>query len=71
MTCDLVMLGSQCSAVGDDDVKVAKRVVATVHIVGFHVPPEKWLPMVLKPLGNKKTSQAQVPNFAYSQKQAS
>lgn len=49
-----------CSAVGDDDVKVAKRVVATTHIVGFYVPPKKWLPLVLKPLGNIKTSDAQV-----------
>jgi len=66
MTCDMLISASQCSAVGDDDVKVAKRVVSTIHIVGFHVPLEKWLPKVLKPLGNKKTSQAQVPFFAHS-----
>jgi len=66
MTCDMVILTSQCSAVGDDDVKVAKRVVATIHIVGFHVHPDGWLPKVLKPLGNKKTSQAQVSNFTLS-----
>lgn len=51
---------SQCSAVGDDDVRVAKRVVATIHIVGFHVPPRKWLPLTLKHLGNAKASRAQV-----------
>ncbi|KAG0598151.1 hypothetical protein M758_12G050400 [Ceratodon purpureus] len=50
------------SAVGDDDVKVAKRVVATIHIVGFYVPPRKWLALVLKPLGNTKTSQPQRAN---------
>jgi dynein assembly factor 5 len=66
MTCGITSLVRQCSAVGDDDVKVAKRTVATIHIVGFHVPPEKWLPLVLKPLGNTKTSQPQVPNFGYS-----
>lgn len=60
MTCYVVGL---CSAVGDDDVKVAKRIVATVHIVGFHVSPEKWLHMLLKPLGCKSTSSAQVADF--------
>ncbi|KAG0623087.1 hypothetical protein M758_3G148000 [Ceratodon purpureus] len=58
-----ILVPAFCSAVGDDDVKVAKRIVATVHIVGFHVPPEKWLPLVLKPLGNTKTSQAQRANL--------
>ena len=53
-------LASHCSAVGDDDVKVAKLVVSGVHILGFHVPPKKWLPVVLKPLESTKTSQAQV-----------
>ena len=65
MILDIILLVSQCSAVGDDDVKVAKRIVTTLHIVGFHVSPEKWLPLVLKPLGNKKTSQAQVPKFRH------
>nr|XP_024382371.1 dynein assembly factor 5, axonemal-like isoform X10 [Physcomitrium patens] len=54
-----ILIPAFCSAVGDDDVKVAKRVVATTHIVGFYVPPKKWLPLVLKPLGNIKTSDAQ------------
>lgn len=54
------MLASQCSAVGDDDVKVAERVVSAVHILGFHTPPKKWLPLVLKALTNSKSSQAQV-----------
>jgi len=60
MTCDPIKLVSQCSAVGDDDVKVAKRVVAIIHIIGFHVPPRKWMPLVLKSLGTTKASQAQV-----------
>ncbi|XP_024357132.1 uncharacterized protein [Physcomitrium patens] len=57
-----ILIPAFCSAVGDDDVRVAKRVVATIHIVGFHVPPRKWLPLTLKHLGNAKASRAQKAN---------
>lgn len=63
MACGLILLAYNCSAVGDDDGRVAKRVVTTIHIVGFHVPPRIWLPLVLKPFGNIKTSQTHVSAY--------
>lgn len=36
-----------CTAIGDDDAEVAARIIASVHVVGSHVEPRTWLPLML------------------------
>ena len=38
---------SDCSAVGDDHISVAQSIVGASHVLGWHVPPDRWLPLVL------------------------
>ena len=38
---------SDCSAVGDDHISVAQSFVGASHVLGWHVPPDRWLPLVL------------------------
>ena len=41
------LLPALCAAIGDEDTEVAARVIASVHVVGSHVEPRVWLPMML------------------------
>jgi dynein assembly factor 5 len=40
------LLPALCSAIGDEDVEVAGRIIAAVHVVGAHVEPRRWLPLM-------------------------
>jgi hypothetical protein len=46
--------------VGDDNATVAEHVIAAVHVLGFHVSPKNWLPLVLQPLASPQSSQPHV-----------
>jgi hypothetical protein len=45
-----------CSAVGDEEADVAGCVVAAAHMLGNFVPPAVWVPLILEPISNDKTS---------------
>ncbi|CAK9207157.1 unnamed protein product [Sphagnum troendelagicum] len=52
-----ILIPAFCSAVGDDNATVAEHVIAAVHVLGFHVSPKNWLPLVLQPLASPQSSQ--------------
>ena len=41
------LLPALCSAIGDEDAEVAGRIISAVHVVGAHVEPRLWLPLML------------------------
>ncbi|KAH9305027.1 hypothetical protein KI387_009431, partial [Taxus chinensis] len=49
-----------CSAVDDDDIAVAQNVVKALHVLGYYVLPDYWLPLVLDQVTPSRMSQAQV-----------
>lgn len=51
-----------CSAVSDDDLAVAQHAINALHVLGCHVLPDYWLPLVIDQLIPSLTSQAQVAN---------
>jgi hypothetical protein len=51
---------ADCSAVGDDDLAVARKTIDTIHVLGYNVLPDYWLPLVLDQVIPSTLSQAQV-----------
>ena len=41
------LLSALCSAIGDEDAEVAARIISAVHVVGAHIEPRRWMPMML------------------------
>ena len=41
------LLPALCSAIGDEDAEVAGRIISTVHVVGAHIEPRRWMPLML------------------------
>ncbi|GAX72982.1 hypothetical protein CEUSTIGMA_g434.t1 [Chlamydomonas eustigma] len=56
------LLPSLCSAIGDEDMEVAGRIMACVHVVGAHVEPRRWLPLMLDNVSNARLSLVQKAN---------
>jgi len=42
--------------VGDEEADVAGCVVAAAHMLGNFVPPAVWVPLILEPISNDKTT---------------
>eukprot|EP00898_Chlorokybus_atmophyticus_P003699 jgi/Chlat1/432/Chrsp103S00944 len=51
-----VLIPPLCSAISDDDVAVAQRVVSCMHVIGHFTPAESWMPLVLDAAGSKSTT---------------
>lgn len=56
------LVPSLCCAVGDDDLAVARKTIDTIHVLGYNVLPDYWLPLVLDQVIPSTLSQAQVAN---------
>ncbi|CAD7702584.1 unnamed protein product [Ostreobium quekettii] len=52
------LLPAICTAVGDEDAKIAGRLVSCVHLLGAHVPVASWMPLMLDQLSASRTSAA-------------
>ncbi|MCO5587914.1 hypothetical protein L7F22_041866 [Adiantum nelumboides] len=50
------------SAVGDDNLCIAKLLVESAHILGWHTSPHAWLPLVLGQVASSAANSAQVTN---------
>jgi hypothetical protein len=56
------LVATLCGAVGDDEAEVAGSVVAAAHMLGNFVPPAVWVPLILEPISNDKTTPQQRAN---------
>ena len=50
------LVATLCTAVGDEEADVAGCVVAAAHMLGNFVPPAVWVPLILEPISNDKTT---------------
>jgi dynein assembly factor 5 len=41
------LLPALCSAIADEDAEVAGWVIKAVHVLGAHVAPSRWLPLMM------------------------